>query len=874
MNLSKLIDISSIIEKFTQYIFKIVNETIVYDNDTDKNHEIELIYTFPDLKLLSNLAMDKDNVVTRNYIEFIRKIKDAPKKYRKQFDFKYENYEINNNSLYNQIDTLWECKETLDEQIIVDIDDNKRKFIMKYAIEQPNITELKNINEDKTKLVFVCTSKVIIDNIKIEFKIKHNLGPATSMSSLSTFFNSVDAMNNHTDYSIEWEIIDSSIYRYNKTDSIQYESKKKLIYDNLGKAFSVSFMFNDISKLYLSPKVLKFNNIFTKFKSFEDFNELIIEEYVLTKKYNGRKIIFYVTDGQCYLNIYDMVYLCSCNVSGETILYGEGELIKKNSKLLIYPYYFDNINNQKYSRLDSIDLYNKLLDNSTDAGTVIFKKKNYSGPYDSVNNLLYGIVKYENTIRDPDIDGIILMNINDNFNYVDYKFKLDNTVDIIFQLQLTKSACYTTLKGLMIKLIGLQYDGKKFVEFDTVDIYHDDDVMKFNNKLLLLEYMDPFINTITYIPTVFIGEYSIINKTIIPRIEKTNNFYRYRYIGNNIDVVNKSRSFHDKFSIFNLDVLKNYINNNTIIKNVNIDHARLLNKKRITYFKKNNLKKIKTGLNIISNIAKTQAISISGSKLTNNKYKKISNVLVIDIGQGGDLHKYYYIGIKKMTGTDPDPNGITETNNRHEKLLGERKKHSNVYSLKTYTMSILHDDYLSKINDKFDLIDWQFAIHYSYCDSHKDYILKKLRKLINPKGKIIISCLDGDRIEQEFIKQNTNKLSFEIEKNVYYIIEKKDDNIITIFYDLSMENGKDEFLIKNSIFNDFKKYKFKLIDQIYFIELITDEHILLYKTLSNFPRLSTCQFYKNIISKLDTLQNKNLRKLLSFFNMLIFQSEL
>jgi hypothetical protein len=878
MNLTKLIDLSSIVEKFAQYTFKIVNETIVYDNDDTKNHEIELIYTFPDLKLLSNLNMNKDNVINRNYIEFIRKFKELPKKYRKQFDFKHGNYEINNNSLYNQINTLWECKETLDEQMVVDID-NKKKIIMKYAIEQPSITELKYINEDKTRLEFVHSSKVIVDNIKIEFKTKHNLGPATNMKTLSSFFNAVDAMYKYTSYSIEWEIIDSSIYKYNEIDAAKHGSKKKSnelynnLYCNLKKAFSISFMYSDISKLYLSPMVLKFNNIFTKFKSFENFNELIVEEYVLTKKYNGRKIVFYVKDKQCYLNIYDMVYLCSCNILDGNILYGEGEIIKKNSKLLIYPYYFDNINNQKYSRLDSIDLYNKLIDNSVNTDTIIFKEKNYTGPYDSINNLLYGIVKYENTIHDPDIDGIILMNINDTFNYVDYKFKLDNTIDIIFQLQLSKSACYDSPRGLMIKLIGHQYDGKNFVEFDTVDIYYDDKVMKFNTDLLLLEYMDPFTNTITYIPTIFIGEYSIITKTIIPRLEKTNNFYRYYYKGNNIDIVNKSRSFHDKFSIFNLDVLKNYINNNTIIKNVNVDHDRLLNKKKITYFKKNNLKKIKTGLNIISNIAKTQAISITGSKLT-NKYRKISKVLVIDIGQGGDLHKYYYIGIKKMIGTDPDPNGITETNNRYNKLLGERKKHSNVYTLKTYTMSILNKEYLSTINDKFDLIDWQFAIHYSYCDSYKDYILKLLRKMINPKGKIIISCLDGDKIEQEFIKQNTNKLSFEIEKNVYYIIEKKNDNIITISYESSMQNGKDEFLIKNTIFEDFKKYKFKLIDQIYFIDLITDEHILLYKTLSNFPRLSTYQFYKNIISKLDVLQNKNLMKLISFFNMLIFQSEL
>lgn len=873
MDLSKLINLPSIIEKFIEYTFNIVNKNIKYDNNIEINHEIELIYTSPDLKMLSNLNMN-DIVINRNYIEFIRKIVNIPKKYRKQHDFKYENFEINNNSLYNQINTIWESKETLDEKILYDID-NKKKIIMKYAIEQPYITELKNINEDKTKLVYICSSKVIVDNIKIEFKIKHNLGSASDKKLLSNFFNSIEAVYKYTDYSIEWEIIDPSIYKYNKKNKSDIEINKKKLYDNLVKSFAVSFMYNNINNLYLSPSVLKFNNIFTKFKSFEEYNELATEDFVLTKKYNGRKIIFFVTNKQCYLNIYDMVYLCSCNIIDNNSLYGEGELVKNDSKLLIYPYYFEHINNIKYLRLDSIDLYNKLIDNSVNNSTVIFKKKNYTGPYNSINNLLNGIVKYENSIYDIDIDGIIIMNINDTFNYVDYKFKLDNTIDIIFKLELFKSSFYSTKEGFMIKLIGYQYDGKNFLEFDKIDIYYKDNILRFNNNLLLLEYLDPFTNTITYIPNIFIGEYSLITKKIIPRLEKTNNFYRYFYKGNNINVVNKSRSFHDKYPVLNLDILKNYINNNIKnITNLDIDNDdRILNKKKITYFKKNNSrKKIKTGLNIISNIAKTQAISISGSKLT-NKYKNISKVLVIDIGQGGDLHKYYYIGIKKMVGTDPDPNGITETNNRYNNLLKERKKHSSVYTLQTHIMSILNKEYLSKINEKFDLIDWQFAIHYVYNNTYKDYILKLLRKLINSKGKIIISCLDGDKIEKEFIKQNTNKLSFEIEKNIFYIIEKKSNDIITISCE-SMNNGKDEFLIKNSIFNDFKKHKFKLIDQIYFIDLLTNEHILLYKTLCDFPRLSTQQFYKNIISKLDQLQNKNLMKLISFFNMLIFQSEI
>lgn len=874
MDITKLINLPHIIEQFTDYTFNIVNKINYNNKEEDINHEIELIYTSPDLKLLSNLNANKKNIINHNYIEFIRKIVGIPKKYRKRSEFKYENFEINNNSLYNKINTMWEIKETLDEKILFDID-NKKKIIAKYATEQPYITELKNINEDKTKLVYICSSIIIIDNIKIDFKIKHNLGSANDTKLLSNFFNSIEAIYKYTDCSIEWEIIDSSKYKYNENDKLDLKNKKKDLYDNLLKAFSISFSYNNINNLYLSPSVLKFNNIFTKFKSFENFDELIIDEYVLTKKYNGRKIIFYINNKQCYVNIYDMIYLCSCNILDNNILYGEGELIIVNSKFLIYPYYFETINNQKYSRLDSIDLYNKLIDASNNTSVFVFKEKYYTGPYDSVNNLLHGIIKYENTIYDIDIDGIILMNISDTLNYVDYKFKLDNTIDIIFKLELSKSSCYSTKDGFMIKLIGYQYDGKKFLEFDKIDIYYKDNSIRFNNNLLLLEYLDPFTNTNTFIPNIFIGEYSVVNKTIIPRLEKTNNFYRYYYKGNNIDIINKSRAFHDKFSIFNLDVLKKYINNkNTIEKTINnIDVDRILNKKKITYFKKNNDKKIKTGLNIISNIAKTQSISISGSKLT-NKYKNISKVLIIDIGQGGDLHKYYYIGIKKMVGTDPDPNGIIETNNRYDKLLSERKKHSNVYTLKTYTMSILNEEYLSKVNDKFDLIDWQFAIHYSYCNSHKDYILKLLRKLINPKGKIIISCLDGDKLEQEFIKQNTNKLSFEIEKNIFYVIQKKDNNIITIYYDVSMQNGKDEFLIKNTIINDFEKYKFRLIDRIYFQDLLSDEHILLYKTLSDFPRLSTCQFYRNIIFKLNLLQNKNLLKLISLFNMLIFQSEL
>jgi hypothetical protein len=870
MNLDNLETITSIINKFSKYSINIINNKLINDQNKNINHEIELIYTFPDLKLLSNLNIYKQFVKNNIYIEFVRKIVNVPKKYRKRKNFKYENFEINNNYLYNQIDTSWEIKETLDEQILINIKD-KRNIIMKYATEQPYTIELKNIYESKTKLYYVMSSSMQIQNIKIEFKIKHVLGSADNKKLLSNYFNSIDAVYKYTEYNIEWEIINPLLYKIDKTNTIESVTGK--LYDNLVDCFKIVFSYTKLQNLYLIKENLKFVNIFTNFISFDQFDKLIIENYVLTKKYDGRKVIFYVINKICYVNMYDNVYLLSCNILNDNKFYGEGELIIIDNKLCVYPYYFDNINDNKLSRLDSIDLYNKLIDNSITDCEIYFKKKKYTGPFDSLQKLLSEIVHYETFLK-KNSDGVILMDINQYLNYTDYKYKMNNTIDIVFKLDISKSSFYSTNDGYMIKFMGYLYD-KDFIEFNSVDVYYKTGHIKFNLDLLLLEYTDPFTSSNVLIPNIFIGEYSFVDKALIPRLEKTNNFYRYYYKGNNVKIILESKKFHDKYSNFTIETLKNYINKPIITTEQKIlNNDRLLNKEKLTYFVKDkNAKRSELILNLISNIAKTQAITITGSPIT-NKYKKKNKVLVIDIGQGGDLNKYYYIEILKMVGTDPDQHGLDETMRRYINLKKYKRGSSNVFTLDTYNMSILNKNYEKTVkNEKFDLIDWQFAIHYSYCGNTKDYILKKLSKLINSNGKIIISCLDGNRLEKLF-NSSGNNLNFNLSENMNYSIFKKDESTISVLYNATMNDWKDEYIIKDSIIQDFANYKFKLIDRIHFTDLLTEKHKELYTVLSNFPRKSTSDFYKKIIDDKNIFSNNELFKLLNLFQILVFQSVL
>ncbi|BAO49500.1 putative mRNA capping enzyme large subunit [Alphaentomopoxvirus acuprea] len=882
-------EINVLIKEFIEFY-----NNVTYIDDDKLHNEVEITYLFPNLILLSNLYQ-YDECKKTTYLEFSLSYTDNKKRIKFRQIVPYttqDKFEIKNSYLANKLFNVnkLDIKSEISNKNILLNESNKEKIIFRHSTEKKiidsdiTLPSKQELLKNQVRLTFVNSIRIMIDNlIKIEFKYKANLGSASSNSlALSTYLNNIDTARILTTYYLEIELLSNT-----KIDN-------DILINVLNKSFGYIFSIRNLDNFSLS-----ISNEYVPIKTFMiTYDKLhIIDKsaYVMTPKINGESVSFYVENGICNITIYNFIYKnINCNINKNVIMSGEGELIIIDNIKHIFPFYFNLIKDNKISYTDrykQIEFYNTSIINFKSNMKIHFRNKNIF-KFES-NNTVNEVLKFYRSILINDMykdinDGVILLDISNNNVKKDYKFKLDNTVDIIAKLETHKGIFRTQKDGLYLTLSLYNYDNKNFVKMleinlkneDLTTMIHDKKLISYDNviNMLLFKNVD-FGPKILVSPIYCIVEYSFMSSTIIKlRIEKTNKFFRNNYNGNNLNVILSSKQFHEKYNMLSvidnkLDYMIELNKSNNLLTEETHRSKLILNKDVQNYFLEQTTR---TSLNILTNYIKTEAISITVSKLCSIIPNR--HVLSIDIGRGGDLRKYYYVGISGMLGTEPDISALETARSRYKEFQISSRAKSSVYKFNSINISILDDNYINRVKEIylipqrikfFGVIEWQLAIHYSYNEDTKNNILYKLKNLAGDGTKIIITCLNGDLLSEKL--QNNPHLNYKISDTIYYKISKIDDNRISVLYNATMSTWLEEFLIKKTIINDFKNYNFVLDDIFTFDKIFNNDINKMLRVLAVFNRKSTKDFYSNIINDKNIYENKELQELLSFFIVYIFR---
>ncbi|AAC97815.1 ORF MSV067 putative mRNA capping enzyme large subunit homolog (vaccinia D1R), similar to SW:P20979 [Melanoplus sanguinipes entomopoxvirus] len=851
-------NINSIIDKFWQFYST--------HNPVDNVHnEIELTYLFDNLLLLSNIASYTETK-KKLQLEYIIKYVDKSIKLRQRHEYDYPNFEITNTYMIQKLTNQWTIKKLINK-----IEENigNEKFIIAHNTEEDNIKNnmiippKKLIMSNVTIHILSSIYFIINGNVRVEFKLKGTLGAAdNNKMMLQTYLNNVLTYKQFTSYYIEIEIL-------NKLSKDEF-------YRDITNAFRYIYSINNLNNFALSTK-----NISPSVKTFMlPFDSLYLmdkSKYFLTSKIDGEVVQFTVKNGICDIVLYNFIFKNKqTNIPNHIVMKGFGEYKKIDNVKTIYPFVFTEIystdSKQKYNtRYEMIKFYNDNIKNKE--FDITFKHK----PIIPIEkDIVNEAIAYYKSLDEKITDGVILLDKESN---IDYKLKIDNTVDVIASLNTHKSPNKIHKDGIYMTFNLYMNDEKNITELLKVEM-KSNDLITYDNDINMLKFKNihnRYGKNILYAPLCCIVEYSFLKSKIVNiRLDKTTKFFKSNYYGNSLKVILDSKTFHEKYvplDTVGIDYLYTMFKiNNEIYDKKNL----ILNQNVEKYFKEpiENNQQQRPPLNIFTNLIKTEAISIAASKLC----AEIPNrhVLSIDIGRGGDINKYYYIGISGMLGTDPDISALSEAQERYNSLQTRKRVNSTVYKFSSLNISILDHDYLNKVKSTymtqqkikyFGLIEWQMAIHYSYNVDTKNKILNILKNLSTDGTKVIITCLNGNKIKNLLI--NNQNIKYKIQDNIYYNISKVNDDKIKVLYDATMTTWLEEYLIYDTIIEDFNKYNFILDDMFEFKDIYNNDAMLVLKTNSLFPRKATSVFYKNILNQ-NTKDNQVL-ELMNLFKVYIFK---
>jgi mRNA (guanine-N7-)-methyltransferase len=144
-------------------------------------------------------------------------------------------------------------------------------------------------------------------------------------------------------------------------------------------------------------------------------------------------------------------------------------------------------------------------------------------------------------------------------------------------------------------------------------------------------------------------------------------------------------------------------------------------------------------------------------KLNNNK---ITNLLDIAVGRGGDLYKWEAAGINYVTGFDNNPLVIDNNDPTNPGAI-QRYKSSKVKVKVNYLVGSI-ENLKNSIKGKFDFVSCQFALHYFF---KSESMLRNLLSFVSSKLKKD-GYFYGTTVDGEKIKKSKNS------SNEYYTLKK------------------------------------------------------------------------------------------------------
>jgi SAM-dependent methyltransferase len=129
------------------------------------------------------------------------------------------------------------------------------------------------------------------------------------------------------------------------------------------------------------------------------------------------------------------------------------------------------------------------------------------------------------------------------------------------------------------------------------------------------------------------------------------------------------------------------------------------------------------------------------------KFASNANYL-LDVGSGKltDMRIWQEFNVKNVVGIEPSIESIKMGEERLEKFgfTGTIKVINGVGDENWNLM----EKYKIALENKYDVITFQFTLHYMM--NNIDTVIKNLKKVMLPKCRIIITCMDGNKIHSDF----------------------------------------------------------------------------------------------------------------------------
>ena len=207
------------------------------------------------------------------------------------------------------------------------------------------------------------------------------------------------------------------------------------------------------------------------------------------------------------------------------------------------------------------------------------------------------------------------------------------------------------------------------------------------------------------------------------------------------------------------------------------------------------------------------------------KYATNCNYL-LDIGSGKltDMRLWDGINVKNVIGIEPSIESI-ELGNEKIKKFGFKGKIDVINGVGDIDWQS-DEKYNIVLKNKYDIITFQFTLHYMM--NNIDMIINNLNKVMKSKTKIIITCMDGNKIHNEFIRnkqvevRNKQEPIFAIIPfyKVTQQIPESDNNILVYFKGaFGVSSGSLEPIIDiEKLIKIFEKNNLKLIEKKNFTE--------------------------------------------------------
>jgi SAM-dependent methyltransferase len=136
-----------------------------------------------------------------------------------------------------------------------------------------------------------------------------------------------------------------------------------------------------------------------------------------------------------------------------------------------------------------------------------------------------------------------------------------------------------------------------------------------------------------------------------------------------------------------------------------------------------------------------------------NKYTKNCDYL-LDIGSGKltDMRLWDKNNVKNVIGIEPSKESIKIGEEKIKKIGFKGNLHIiNGFGDENWSKNKIYNKVLE---NKYDIITIQFAFH--YMTKHLDIIIKNIKSVVKKGSKLIITCMDGNKIHNDFIRFKGN----------------------------------------------------------------------------------------------------------------------